>query len=253
MKTGKNVTGIGTSPIDSKKTIEFAQQCPVTSGDEYALKQARENYAKETENGFGSIPAPATVKGLAHLAMDAFKGQKAAVFINLLGERLAFERTGVRLYDAVIAKFDACGGFDGGPTREDLMSFREAELRHFALVHDAIEKLGGDPTVMTPNADIVGVQATGLLQVVSDPRTCVEQCLLALLTAELVDNDGWAMLIELADAMGHDDMAEAFEEAKREEDHHLASMRQWLSAFVGSEAHVEMPVPPPAPPASPVH
>lgn len=34
MKTGKNVTGIGTSPIDSKKTIEFAENCTVSSGDE---------------------------------------------------------------------------------------------------------------------------------------------------------------------------------------------------------------------------
>jgi len=251
MKTGKNVTGIGTSPIDSKKTIEFAESCAISSGDESAMKQFREECASETEDGFGSIPAPASIKGLAHLAMDAFKGQKAAVFINLLGERLAFERTGTRLYDAVLAKFDACGGFDGGPTRDELVSFRDAELRHFALVHEAIEELGGDPTVMTPNADIVGVQALGLVQVVTDPRTCVEQCLSALLTAELVDNDGWAMLIELADAMGYDEMAEAFTEAKREEDHHLASLRQWLSAFVGSEAHVDMPLPT-APPPSPM-
>lgn len=252
MKTGKNVTGIGTSPIDSKKTIEFAESCTVSSGDESAMKQLREEYAKGVDDGLGCVPPPASVKGLAQVAMDAFKGQKASVFIDLLGERLAFERTGTRLYESVIAKYDAKGGFDGGPSREELVAFHDAELRHARMVHDAIEELGGDPTVVTPAADVCGVQASGLVQVVNDPRTTLQQCLSALLTAELVDNDGWAMLIELADAMGHDEMAEAFTEAKREEDHHLASLRQWLSAFVGTEAQVEMPLPSAPPPASPM-
>lgn len=245
--SGKNVTGIGTSRSEAKKTIEFAQRCPVSPGNEEAIALVRRDCSQQA-GPIGTVPPPSSLKGLASMALDAFKGKKASVFVDILGDRLAFERTGARLYDAVIAKFDASGSFEGGPTRDELVGFRDQEIEHFGLVHDAIEKLGGDPTVVTPSANVCGMQAIGLVQVVTDPRTTLEQCLLAMLTAELVDNEGWAMLIELADALGHDDMAEAFAQAKREEDQHLASMRQWLSAFVGAEAHVEMPSPqPPSP------
>lgn len=243
---GKNLTGIGTSKSEAKKTIDYAERSPVPPGNEEVMARVRQEATKGCGT-IGTIPEPSTVKGLAKVALDAFKGKKASVFIDLLGERLAFERTGARLYDAVIAKFDALGGFEGGPRRDELVTIRDQEMSHFLLIHDAIEKLGGDPTVVTPAADIVGVQSRGLVQVVTDPRTTLEQCLSALLTAELVDNDGWAMLIELADALGHDAMAEAFSDAKRDEDFHLVSMRQWLSAFVGSEARVEMPQPSPGP------
>lgn len=244
---GKNLTGIGTNKSDAKDAIQFAQRCPVSPGNEDAMARIRCEYAK-TSGVIGTVPSPSGLKGLASMALDAFKGKKASVFVDLLGERLAFERTGARLYDAVIAKFDALGSFEGGPTREELVHIRNDEIRHFGLIHDAIEKLGGDPTVVTPAADIAGIQASGLVQVVSNPSTTLEQSLSALLTAELVDNDCWATLVELADALGHDDMAEAFSEAKRDEDRHLASMRAWMSSFVGSEAHVEMPTPhPPSP------
>lgn len=241
---GKNLTGIGTNKSDAKEAIEFAERCPVSPGNEQAMAEVRREYIQQS-GVIGTVPSPSGIKGLASMALDAFKGKKASVFVDLLGERLAFERTGARLYDAVIAKYDALGSFDGGPTREELVGIRNDEVRHFGLIHDAIEKLGGDPTVITPAADVTGIQASGLVQVVSNPATTLEQCLSALLTAELVDNDSWATLIELADALGHDDMAEAFSEAKRNEDHHLACMRQWLSAFVRAEAHVEMPSPMP--------
>jgi rubrerythrin len=229
------------SPIDSEKLVKYAKGTSPPPGDEHALEEAREAFTAST-GVVGTIPPPTTFKGFAKIALDGIKGKKATVFIDRLGERAAFERTGTRLYEAMIAKYDALGGFDGGPSRERLEEIRDEELEHLAMVEEAIEALGGDPTVMTPAADVVGVEGTGLVQVLTDPRTTLEQCLGALLVAELTDNDGWAVLAGLADAMGHDQMAEVFREALSEEAVHLADVREWIAAAVGGLAHADLEV-----------
>jgi len=237
--TGKNATGIDMSPIDSKKLIEYAEKGPTPPGDDSAIQEAREAFTNST-GVVGTVPPPASLKGMAKMAGDAIKGKKATVFIDRLGERAAFERTGTRLYDAIIAKFDALGGFDGGPTRERLEEIRDEEIEHLGMIEEAIRALGGDPTVMTPGADVVGVEGTGLVQVLTDPRTTMEQCLGALLVAELTDNDGWDVLARLALAMGHDEMAESFRVALADEAMHLADVRNWVSAGVGEIAHADL-------------
>jgi hypothetical protein len=63
-------------------------------------------------------------------------------------------------------------------------------MRHFELVRCTIEMMGCDPTAQTPCADLVGVETLGLVQVLTDPRTTVAQCMNAILTAELADNAG---------------------------------------------------------------
>ena len=63
------------------------------------------------------MPPPTSLKGVAKTAVDMLKGSKPTVFIDKLGERAAFERTGTRLYQGALAKFDVLGSWDGGPTR----------------------------------------------------------------------------------------------------------------------------------------
>jgi rubrerythrin len=244
---GKNATGIAMSPIDSKKLIEYAKAGPLPPGDEHMIEEAREAFTSKS-GVLGTVPPPTSLKGLASVALDAVKGKKATTFIDKLGERAAFERTGARLYDAMIAKYDALGGFDGGPTRERLLEIRDEELEHFAIVQDAILSLGGDPTVMTPAADVVGVEGAGLVQVMTDPRTTMDQCLGALLIAELADNDGWELLASLAAGMGHDELARTFREALEMEEAHLFDVRKWIMAGVGEMANAnleERAAPPP--------
>jgi hypothetical protein len=53
-----------------------------------------------------------------------------------------------------------------------------------------------------------------------------------MLTAELADNEGWRMLIMLAEKMGMEDMARDFQQALREEDEHLVYIRQWFKEMV---------------------
>ena len=109
------------------------------------------------------------------------------------------------------------------------------ELAHVELLRSALEELGADPTATTPGADVIGVASMGLLQVVADPRTTLPQCLDALLTAELTDNDGWQTLIALGRALGKDDLVVEFERAKAAEAVHLAEVRRWLSVEAALE------------------
>lgn len=239
--TGMNRTGADMSPIDKKVLVEAATKAvPSAEGDATAIDLLRHEYMGLGET-IGSVPPPATVKGAAGVVMDAAKGAHASVFIDKLGERLAFERTGTRLYDALLAKFDSSEALPGGPTREELAEIRDEELAHFELVRQAMLELGADPTAVTPSADVTAVSSIGLLQVITDPRINLKQSLEAALIAELIDNDGWPLLIELASAAGHDDLAQRFGQALAEEAEHLINVRSWVKQATIADATVGTP------------
>lgn len=235
---GINRTGVVTAPLLSREMAEgAAEAAPSSEGGPEQIMMSRAGYISE---GFtvGSLPPPpisleGLVEGAARLVGTT---TGASLLADKLSERLAFERTGTRLYDALINKCEALGESTPGPTLAELAEIREEELRHFHLVHGAITSLGGDPTVMSPCADTVMVSSLGLLQVLTDPRTTLPQCLQAILTAELTDNDGWVMLINLAAGLGHDEMAGQFQAALANEEKHLASVRGWLTAMLMEQA-----------------
>jgi rubrerythrin len=58
----------------------------------------------------------------------------------------------------------------------------------------------------------------------------------AMLNAELADNDGWQLLIELAGELGYSDLEEQFQQALEEEAEHLENVRGWLSSMTLTEA-----------------
>jgi rubrerythrin len=234
---GKNRTGIDMSPIDAKEMMALTKVTPPSStGDEQAIAEMRSQYIREAEV-IGSIPPPGTLKGMASTAMEKLTGKNPEAFIDKLGCRLAFERAGVRLYDALITKCAASPDASIVPI-ERLREFRNEELEHFKLVERAIRSIGADPTAQTPSADVDGMASIGLIQVLTDPRTSVAHCLEAILIAELADNDAWQLLIMLAEKMGMDDMARDFQHALREEDEHLAHIRQWFKQMVMEDAAV---------------
>lgn len=158
--------------------------------------------------------------------------------MDKLSERLAFERTGTRLYEALYNKCETLGETTPGPTLEDIAHIGSEELEHFLLLNRIITELGGDPTVESPCADVAGVTSLGIMQVLTDPRTSMAQCLQAMLTAELTDNDGWQLLIKLTENLGHDDLKSQFEEALANEEKHLLNVRTWLSECVLDSAQV---------------
>jgi rubrerythrin len=233
---GKNRTGVALSPLDAKKTIEGAAVgSPAPRHDAAELQEVRLAYSKEAPP-MGTMPAPATLKGLGKTIVDAVTGDKTTVLLDKLGERLAFERSGVRLYELLLIKHDAGHPHQGGPTREELEAIRDDELRHFGVLVKAIRELGADPTAVTPCANAVAVASMGLVQLLADPRTTLTQGLDAILMAELADNDGWDMLLELADAMGKDELVADLRTAQLDERRHLAQVRAWIATALLGQA-----------------
>lgn len=178
----------------------------------------------EEADRIGSVPIPGSAKGMLKSTFDMIKGKSPELLVDKLGERLAFERSGVRLYDAMIAKVKAMN-IVGSDLVSVLQHIRDEEFEHMLLVEDTIKTLGADPTAQTPCADVAAVKSMGLMQVLTDPRTNVAQGLGALLTAELEDNAAWELLIELAEAGGHPNIAKSFEKAKTQEDDHLLKIK----------------------------
>lgn len=226
--TGRNRTGIALSPIDSKELIEAAQATvPSMAGDDETAAATRLDYASEA-GPLGSVPPPASVKGAVGTVVKAIKGESMSVFMDKLGERLAFERTGTRLYDALITKLEGTPPMPGGPDLEDLLDIQGDEFRHFEMLVETMKSLGGDPTAVTPSADVAAVASMGIPQVIADPRTNLKQCLEAILIAELADNDGWTLLASLAERLGHEELASKFRVALSEEQEHLRRVRGWV-------------------------
>jgi rubrerythrin len=226
-KLGSNLTGIQMSPKDTERLMEAVEQIlPDVPGDDALLATERVNRNEEAER-IGSVPIPGSAKGMLKSTFDMIKGKSPELLVDKLGERLAFERSGVRLYDAMIAKVKAMNVV-GSDLVSVLQHIRDEEFEHMLLVEDAIKTLGADPTAQTPCADVAAVKSMGLMQVLTDPRTNVAQGLGALLTAELEDNAAWELLIELAEAGGHPNIAKSFEKAKTQEDDHLLKIKSMV-------------------------
>jgi hypothetical protein len=178
----------------------------------------------------GTMVPPGSWTGQIRQTLKSLQGESIAALIDKVGERLAFERTGTRLYDVILEKFGQFGSFSGGPNARDLQRIREEEAAHFGLLTEAMKSLGGDPTAVTPSANLAALASSGVLSAIVDARTTVAQCLETVLIAELVDDDAWRRLITLSRALGQDELAESFERASQDEERHLVQVRSWVEA-----------------------
>lgn len=232
---GMNRTGIQMSPLDAADMQagldEFGAPISAERGD----MEIRQAYADASE-GLGSVPPPGTLKGVVKSGVDMVTGKRPQVLIDKLGERLAFERGGVRIYDTLLAKCRAMPGLLSPDEVQTLMLFRQQEREHLLLVVQALTTLGADPTAQTPCADLVGVKSMGLVQAINDPRTSLVQSLSVVMDAELIDNAGWDMLTELARAAGHKDIADDFAVALQQEAQHLLQVTRLVKRLTMADA-----------------
>jgi rubrerythrin len=196
------------------------------------VAQVRSGYAKEA----GAPRRTPSATGAR--ARDALALNGGVVFLDKLGERLAFERAGVRLYDALLSKHDAWGSWLGGPRRADIEKLRGEEFDHFMMLQEVLGELGADPTAFAQSANLTSVISKGLPAGLSDGRTNLREGLEAILVAESVDNDCWENLSDLASALGRDDLGARFEEALGKEREHLSLVRRWLAAAKHGAASV---------------
>lgn len=226
---GVNRTGSLLTPSNVQAMEEIAGKAEeTTSPDSVASMRG---IAIQEASTVGSVPALADLSHDEEMEEDGVQ----AVLMDKLGERLAFERSGARLYEAFVAKCEQLD--DADPALLDTLNhIRDEELQHFATLALTIESMGGDPTAQTPCADVSAVMSSGILQVITDPRTTLAQGLNALMVAELADHESWQSLIELARQAGHEELSEPFEEALAEEEEHLQAVRELLASAVQAQA-----------------
>ena len=186
--SGPNRTGVALSPELEQAMNEAADALtPATAIDTSEMEANKLRYIAEAE-AVGSVPPPISAEEASE-PVGADPGP-SPMFLDKLGERIAFERTGTRLYDALILKYRAARELDGGELapvaegqaspeqpEETLARIRAEELEHFNMLCDAMRSLGGDPTAQTPCADVSAVASSGIMQVLNDPRTTLDQCL----------------------------------------------------------------------------
>ena len=224
---GHNRTGIKASPTDGRSLERMVSDNPPPPTASLQATALRENVARHADR-LGSVPPAAIAMGVAETALHALRGHRLASLVDKLGERLAFERSGVRAYEAVLVKVDALGAWHGGPTRTLVQEQCNEELQHFQMLKQMLEHLGADPTAMTPSADVAAVETSGLFKVLADPRASLSQALHTLLVLEDIDSDGWDLLVQMAENTGLGDMASEFRNALATEKMHKRRVREWL-------------------------
>jgi len=257
--TGANRTGEAVSPEGVQAMTEAVlRYSPPTLIDTSASDQDHALYIAAAD-AVGSVPPPASLKGSFKTGVGKLMGERPELLFDKIGERIAFERAGTRLYDALIVKYQAAvdagsqlpsiaeamaaSGEKGALPEalqqelpmQTLQRIRDEELQHFHLLCQAMRRMGGDPTAQTPCADAAATANAGIMQVITDPRTTLAQSLNALLTAELADNAGWELLIELTEQVGEDELTGVFLGALAQEARHEQTVRHWLSALLRAE------------------
>jgi rubrerythrin len=215
LETGGNRTGIEHAR-DGRGMLDMPSGMgPTSRGSSEDIARVRNRYARA---------------GLPTGTMPPDVDRQLVLLVDLLGARLAFERGGVRFYDALIAKLDSYGSFDRGPSRRDLEQIREDEHRHVVMLDGLLHDLGADPTVFTPCANREVVSSRGIGDVLLDPRTSLLDGLESIVIAELADHEQWMALVDTTRDMRRDDLARLFIASQATEEEHLSKVRRWLSA-----------------------
>jgi ferritin-like metal-binding protein YciE len=241
-KIGHNRTGMQMSPLQAEMLRRSARDAAVIadassegveSPEATWLAETRREYINEAD-ALGTVPPPGTLGGAFKSAGGMITGKRLQVLIDKVAERMAFERGGTRLYDAALVKVLALA--QGTPvTVKRMKQIRDQEAAHAELLRQALVDLGADPTAQTPGADLVGVQAMGLMQSITDPRTSLPQTLSSLLAAELIDVTSWEMLSRLARTLGHDALAERCDQALEQETQHLNTIAGWYEGLLNAD------------------
>lgn len=158
--------------------------------------------------------------------------------IDLLNERLAFERAGVRLYDLLLERLRHSPEKKMRALVKKMQEHREEEKEHEEWLEEQIRILGGDAHTPTEQSVLVLAESEGIERVVRRDSS-IPHGFHALLTAELADNAGWDLLMQIADEFGDSKAKKQFKKRFKEEAGHLLFVRKALLEMVQKE--VEQP------------
>ena len=166
--------------------------------------------------------------------MDKLGQKNKDKVIDMLAERLQFERSGVKLYDAVIKKMQASREPAVSKMLEQMQEHRDQEKEHEEWLEECIRQLGGDDKQLTEKARLVQQESKGIEEVILKDAE-IPHLFHALLAAELVDNAGWDLLVQLADEADDNKAKREFKKRLHEEEEHLILVREAMRKFAAHE------------------
>ena len=161
--------------------------------------------------------------------------------IDLLKERLAFERSGVKLYDTLLSRLRLSGDSALESLIDQVEHQRDEEQEHGEWLEEQIRALGGDAYGPTEHSVLVQAESEGIERVVRRDQS-IPHDFHALLTAELADHAGWDLLVQIADELGDSDAKKEFQKRLHEEEGHLLFVRKTLLGLTAKDVSA----PPPA-------
>jgi bacterioferritin (cytochrome b1) len=170
--------------------------------------------------------------------------------IDLLNERLVFERSGVKLYDKILSEMKQANDPLLHRMHPEMKKHRDQEKEHEEWLEDQIRNLGGDAHAQTEHSKLIVAESSGIEGVVlrgEGNGNALPHLFHALLTAELVDNAGWELLLELADRADDDDARRELRKRLHEEEDHLYLIRRTVSKYARKEVLGEGAVTPVSP------
>ena len=151
--------------------------------------------------------------------------------VDKLCERLAVETSGVEIYQALLAKLD------DPSLAPRLKQFMQHELAHRDLLAAQLDKLGVGERE-TPSARLARHEGDAYLTLIGEAETA-SHLLHVLLTVELMDENGWEMLIDVARDLGDDEMVRSFSGALRDEKEHLRGVRGMVAQLTRAAMQIE--------------
>ncbi len=162
--------------------------------------------------------------------------------LDMLTERLTFERESVKLYDASIAKIERASDPAIAAIAPQMTRQREEEKEHEEWLVDWIRELGSDADTGSDLSELIERESRGIVEVVTDDEE-IPHVFHALLTAELVDDTGWKLLVHLADEADDEDARRELRNRSRQEEQHLVFVRSVVAAFarrlvLGRSSHI---------------
>jgi len=163
---------------------------------------------------------------MAHVNKDAL--------VDKLCERLAVETGGVGIYQAAIAKIE------DPAVAARLRHFMQEEAEHRDLLAAYLDKLGVSERE-TPSARLAKHEGEAYLKLIGEAEMPA-QVLNILLTIELMDENGWEMIINLGRDVSDDELVRTLNAALQEEKEHLRGVRGMLAQMTRSMMMTEEPV-----------
>jgi ferritin-like metal-binding protein YciE len=146
--------------------------------------------------------------------------------VDLLSERLAFERSTVRLYDRILETLRGSTEAAARDLHATMLKHRGEEEEAARWLEGRIRELAGDGGAETDLGRLATREARGIEEVADADGADATHLFHALLAVEGVDVAGWELLVELAEGAGDARARHDLERHLRRERQHLAFVRR---------------------------